>query len=538
MTHQIPDLAALERAVREHPNDREAYLALAQAYRAASRWREAAAAYQAALALNPNDAEVQNNLGTAYAQLGDLVRAEAAYRAAIAIDPRFATAYYNLGLLYGKAGESQTAVQLLAQCLQLSENEEERQAAATALRSLQTPPQERGVRVPLPRQVSRPYATYALLAVNVLIWLAMTVSGGSENADVLLRFGAKYGPLIVAGEYWRLLTSMFLHIGILHLGFNSYALYIFGPQVEALYGHSRFLVLYFAAGLFGSVLSFAFDPHLSAGASGAIFGLIGVLIAFLRHHREMLGEFGRRQLVSILMVAGYNLLFGFLNQGIDNWAHAGGFIAGLALGWALAPDYELVPPGPGGPVHLEDRNSLRHRWQAVVLTILIIVATTALGIWRQSHSAMSYLMQAEEQMRVQRWDDALVSLNQAVELDPDLVPAYLDRGMVWGRLGNYTAAITDLTLVIERASSSDLLVQAYWHRGRAYALQGRLPEAKADLDQTVSLRPDSGDAYFMRGLVLGEMGLKNEAVADLERALKLGLDPQTASFAQQALDQF
>ena len=128
-----------------------------------------------------------------------------------------------------------------------------------------------------------------LLAINVLVFLAMTALGGSENVGILILFGAKYNPAIVAGQYWRLLTACFVHIGLIHLLFNSYALYSFGREVERRYGRTRFLALYLLSGVAGSTASFVGSPRLAAGASGAIFGLLGATIAYFATYREQFG---------------------------------------------------------------------------------------------------------------------------------------------------------------------------------------------------------------------------------------------------------
>ena len=122
------------------------------------------------------------------------------------------------------------------------------------------PPAEQPQRLSLP--MAQPRVTYVLLAINVLVFLAMTVAGGSTNTAVLIRFGAKANALIAQGQVWRFLTSIFLHIGPMHLFFNSYALFIFGVEVERVYGSARFLAIYLLAGLLQRQRErFASAPH-------------------------------------------------------------------------------------------------------------------------------------------------------------------------------------------------------------------------------------------------------------------------------------
>jgi rhomboid protease GluP len=233
--------------------------------------------------------------------------------------------------------------------------------------------------------MTQPRATYALLAINILVFLAMTLAGGSTNTIVLVLFGAKVNQLIVAGQVWRLLTSIFLHIGLMHLLFNSYALFLLGIEVERLYGTPRFLAIYLLAGLWGSLASFAFSPHISAGASGAIFGLLGTLVAFFLRHREMFGEFGRQRLMSLLGVAGLNLFFGFTVPGIDNFAHLGGLISGALLGWSLAPSYKVTWDVNSGP-SLVDRPSALKRWGVIALAAVLLVVGVSATILAQSQA--------------------------------------------------------------------------------------------------------------------------------------------------------
>jgi rhomboid protease GluP len=234
----------------------------------------------------------------------------------------------------------------------------------------------------LPLPTSSPFVTYMLLGAIAIIFVLMEFAGGSQNVKVLVAFGANYGPRILEGETWRLFTSMFLHVGLVHLAFNGYALFGFGVAMERLYGPDRFVVIYILAGLFGSLASFAGrGPNvLSAGASGAIFGVIGMNLAFFLLHRHTFGEVGRQQLMNTLVIIGINLFLGFTATGIDNLAHMGGLGAGFALGYVLAPRYELVGQYTLTP-HLVDRVSLLNRWWAPALAVLLLAGGVPLAIF-------------------------------------------------------------------------------------------------------------------------------------------------------------
>lgn len=239
-----------------------------------------------------------------------------------------------------------------------------------------------------------PLWTYVLLVANGLVWLAMTLLGGSENLDVLILFGAKYNPLIVAGQYWRLLSAVFVHVGVAHLLFNAYALFSFGMEVERRFGRARFLALYLLSGIASTTASFVGSPVVSAGASGAVFGLAGASLAYYAAYRDRLGGVGRRSLASILMIVGLNLVMGFTAPGIDNLGHIGGLIAGLGLGWAYCPRY-AAPQLP--PVHLQamstdplveeplramDRAPATRIWAGTLVAVVVLVVAVVLGTWR------------------------------------------------------------------------------------------------------------------------------------------------------------
>ena len=175
--------------------------------------------------------------------------------------------------------------------------------------------------------------TPILIALCVLVFISMYIWGnGSENTITLLLFGANFRPLVQAGEIWRLATSMFLHIGIIHLVVNMYSLYIIGKQLESFLGRWKFLIVYLGSGILGSFLSVVVHSSISAGASGAIFGLLGSLLYFGYHYRLYLGTVLRTQVIPVIII---NLLIGFMLPGIDNFCHIGGLVGGYLLTMVL-----------------------------------------------------------------------------------------------------------------------------------------------------------------------------------------------------------
>lgn len=170
------------------------------------------------------------------------------------------------------------------------------------------------------------HITYLMIFLNLIMFTMLELQGGSMQSDVLIQFGAKYNPAIVDGQWWRLITSMFLHIGLLHLVLNMIALYYIGAVAERIYGSMRFTFIYLLAGIGGSLSSFAFETHISAGASGAIFGLFGALLYFGLIHQRLFQQTIGKSIALILVI---NLGLGLFVPQIDMGAHLGGLLSGF-----------------------------------------------------------------------------------------------------------------------------------------------------------------------------------------------------------------
>lgn len=188
----------------------------------------------------------------------------------------------------------------------------------------------------------KPIVTYGLIAVNLLVFIGMTLSGGSQNAVNLIAWGAKYNPLIIQGELWRLFTPMFIHIGLEHLALNLLTLYFLGVQLEQLFGKWRFLALYLISGVGGNILSFALSNNISAGASTSLFGLFGayLMLGESFRHNQYIRMISRQFLVLIVLNLGFDLFAG----GIDIWGHLGGLLAGFLASYAVGvPNIGSIP---------------------------------------------------------------------------------------------------------------------------------------------------------------------------------------------------
>jgi rhomboid protease GluP len=187
--------------------------------------------------------------------------------------------------------------------------------------------------------------TTALLVANILMfgvsWMAVAAAGGGGGLRILwgmggettYRLGASFGPAIFYGhEWWRLVTAMFLHGGLIHIGFNMMALMQFGPALEELYGSARYLFLYVVTGVFGFLVS-AWFGNFSIGASGALLGLVGVMLAITsKRGGSYMRELRSRLITSVLIL----FALGFASMGMDNYAHGAGLVSGFALGKLFA----------------------------------------------------------------------------------------------------------------------------------------------------------------------------------------------------------
>lgn len=176
------------------------------------------------------------------------------------------------------------------------------------------------------------FISHILIAINVIVFLIMWLVDSDISSMTLIHFGAKANFLIVDGQWYRLITPMFLHVDFFHLLFNSMALASFGTETELIFGKTKFLIIYFVSGLSGSIGSLIFSQSVSAGASGAIFGLIGANIYLLTLNRELYKRvFGN----SILVLLVINLIYGITNPLIDDSAHIAGFIGGFLATWSI-----------------------------------------------------------------------------------------------------------------------------------------------------------------------------------------------------------
>ena len=255
------------------------------------------------------------------------------------------------------------------------------------------------------RPTGQPMVTYAILAITILTYVLQEATSNGIlrepflalgqwmfgaptfqqlldqgwGRDLLVLLGGKISPLIVLGQYWRLITPVLLHASLLHIGFNMYALFSLGPILEGYYGHWRFLGLYLLAGLGGNVLSFLMSPGPvpSIGASTSLFGLITAWGIFIYQNRSILGPQARAMLSNVVVIVVINLAIG-LSGSIDNWGHLGGLITGLAFSWFAGPRLEIAYNYP--EYELVDQRSSSTSWMVGIVLFVLLVGVVFLRI--------------------------------------------------------------------------------------------------------------------------------------------------------------
>ncbi len=358
-----------------------------------------------------------------------------------------------------------------------------------------------------------PAATCVILGLNIVIFILMTLSGGSQNTTVLLNFGASYGPYFRAGEVWRLVMPMFLHIGLAHLAVNMAALYLLGALLEPLYGYGRFSLLYVLSGMGGSLLSMEASAHIAAGASGAIFGIAGaMLVTGLLRPQVVPYRWKNLFGVGILIVIIINLIFGHFVPHIDNWAHLGGLVTGMALAWLVPPVMESVKKrGRAAAPGIQ--------WIAVLPVVLVAVAAAATASHyltsRQVFQLLADSGRLEAQQQPKR---AIELLKKARQLDPRNSAVHEQLGTLYLEAKQYPQAIDELrrALRLSPDPSADTIRLAV-----AYEQAGDLNGARKLLEEAAHKM--SGDAGIHEALAELCVSLKlfPEAISHYKRVLQL-----------------
>ena len=330
-------------------------------------------------------------------------------------------------------------------------------------------------------------ATHIIVGINVLVFVAMVATGSSfinPSREQLLRWGANWGPLSLGTQPWRILTSNYVHIGIIHIAFNMWCLWNLGQLAERVLGRMNYVILYTLCGLSGSLASLWWHPlTVGAGASGAIFGLAGASIAvFYMGHLPIPKAAIQGTMRSLVTFVGYNLLFG-LSPGIDNSAHIGGLVAGLAMGAALSKHILVAP-------------EVRRTWARVTWIVMALILFVANGALRRLYPQIPMLA------------------------DPKYVAAQqIQSAKTAMQRRQSNEAISQLKEAIEQQPNS---AEAHYLLGEAYLMQGQADPAITAFKEALRLNPKYAEADVGLGAAYLAKGMKQEADEAFKKAAELG----------------
>ena len=361
------------------------------------------------------------------------------------------------------------------------------------------------------RQSSSMAVTQAIFGINVAVFIAMLLAGVSmlDNpaGQDLVHWGANFGPLTVSGQWWRLLTCVFIHGGLLHIAFNMWCLWDLGRLAESVYGHWTFAAVYLITGLASSLTSVAWNPTvLSVGASGAIFGIAGALIASF-----YLGEFSLPRtamtgmLRSVVVFVGYNLFFGAVIARTDNAAHIGGLVMGLILGALIA----RVAPG---------HDDVLRRIAVLAVGIVLVVGGV---MWLQrSRAYMFHGQNGVALLDEGKSDAAIAELRKAVSLRPNFAAAHAALARAYITKHDFDNAAAEMKRVIVLNPGDE---DAYYRLGLIY-LEQKLPsKAQGVFSQLLKINPNSADGHAGLADALADQHQNSEALEEYKRVA--ALDP-------------
>jgi membrane associated rhomboid family serine protease/Flp pilus assembly protein TadD len=385
--------------------------------------------------------------------------------------------------------------------------------------------------------------TNLLLAINVIVFIVMLLKHVplmSPTSDQIVKWGGNFGPLTMGAQPWRLLTNIFVHIGLLHIVANMWALVVLGRLAESLYGRVSFLAIYLISGLTGSVASLLWNPMgVSAGASGALFGVAGALIATLYAGKLPLPKHVVRPILwSLVFWAVFDLAYGFWKTGVDNAAHIGGVAAGLVIGYPIGH-------------HLGTEAPARQSRERVFTYALMALGLFSFIVWRLD----SYIVQVERArvlLTENKPDQAIALLQPALQRRPNVAYVHALMADAFERKSDFAGAERELKQALQFAptngsiwrSLGELYVRnqrwedaanayskaaalskdngiSWFDAGQAYRQLDRSREAADAFKKCVAVNPYFGEAWYQLGIALLNLKQNKEAVPALQQAAKL-----------------
>lgn len=323
-------------------------------------------------------------------------------------------------------------------------------------------------------KAKKPWLTYGLIVANFLIYLGLkfiSMKSDTSYENLLVLFGAKVNTLILEGQYWRLFTPMFLHWDEIHLALNCYSLYIVGSQVERLFGHGKFAAIYFVAGVTGCIASFVFSINISAGASGAIFGLLGAMLYFAVKRPSLLkGSFGANLITTLVI----NLAYGFMNKQIDNYGHLGGLVGGF------------LTTGVVYTVKEETSKDKLSKIVALILVISVSIGGLYYGFNNEENQLVSKIATLQNYDEQQNWQESEKIAEEILMQEP---------------------------------SNKTIKTSILWSLIKSEVLQTKYNEGIEHANQLVELSPVDG--HYLLGIIYYDTKQYEKAKEELQAAKKL-----------------
>jgi rhomboid protease GluP len=324
----------------------------------------------------------------------------------------------------------------------------------------------------------KPIITYSFILIQLIMFLLLEISGGSENTSTLIQFGAKFNPLIIEGEWWRFFAPIFLHIGLLHLFMNTLGLYFLGSAVEKIYGSIRFFWIYIFAGLIGSIASFTFSPNLSAGASGAIYGCFGALLYLGFIYPKL---FFRTLGMNVIVILLLNIVLSFNISNIDQAGHLGGLVGGFVA---------------VGIVHFPKKKKILSQFLFLLFGVILTTSLLFIGFNKpqQIQSEASILQLAQEYVKEQQFDKAY-----------SLLTKYDDQ-------------------------SKEHSEHFFFQLSYVEIQKGMLNEAEAHLIQAIEINPSYHEAHFNLAIIFLQRQEVEKAKQHINIAVQL--DPSNEKYKE------
>jgi rhomboid protease GluP len=351
--------------------------------------------------------------------------------------------------------------------------------------------------------------TVAIVGLNVLVYVVMVLRGASPllpSPQDAIRFGADVGALTFGGQWWRLITSMFVHFGIFHIGLNMWCLWNLGRAAERLMGRFSYLLAYMVSGTFGSIASVYWHPEAAgAGASGAIFGLAGVLVSYIYLKKTPSNlQLNSRFLGSLGTFIFYNLVFGEAVHIISNAAHIGGLVMGLVVGALL--------PSSSAP------ESSRRARLSLVVGFSVLALTASFLYAKRVKSGASELTSIRHLLSTGKTDEALKQLQELTTREPGLAQAQSMLGTIYFSRQNYPAGLT----AFEKAYADDPKDQSIQRKlGAAYLTLGKFEQANAYYKTLVAANSNDALTHLGLGQSYLSMGQFDSAIPEFQKAVAL-----------------